>query len=171
MVMISSLSYHFLISQNACFLFLNKTNKRKTNKHILARITHKQMYLFVQYWRILDLYTKILNVIPYTLWDKIFNLTLKFELDLTIFVQILEVSPQFQHNTVHIASLYHYPTWCVGRTAIVGKTFDRRQNVCSVSFIAEVPDNLALITKRYKGQVCLRHSWAYVQPTDQVTSE
>ena len=43
----------------------------------------------------MDLDTKILNVIPYTSSDKIFNLILKFELDLTIFVQILEVSPQF----------------------------------------------------------------------------
>ena len=36
--------------------------------------------------------------------DKISNITLKCELDLTIFVQILEVSPQFQHNTVHIVN-------------------------------------------------------------------
>ena len=40
----------------------------------------------------MDLETKILNVIPYTSLDKIFNLTLKFESDHTIFVQILEVS-------------------------------------------------------------------------------
>ena len=102
-VAISNL-FLFKFLQNACFLFLNKTNKRKTNKHILAHITHRQMHLFVQYWRILDFYTKIWNVIPYTWWDKIFNLTLKFELDLTIFVQILKVSPQFQHNTVHIVT-------------------------------------------------------------------
>ena len=61
------------------------------------------MHIFVQYLRILDLDTKILNVIPDTS-DKIFNLTIKFELDLTIFVQISEVSPQVQHNTVHIVT-------------------------------------------------------------------
>ena len=33
----------------------------------------------------MNLDTKILNIVPYTLSD---NLTLKFELDLTIFVQI-----------------------------------------------------------------------------------
>ena len=45
----------------------------------------------------MDYETKILNVIPYTSWpsDKITNITLKYELDLTIFVQILEVVPQF----------------------------------------------------------------------------
>ena len=43
------------------------------------------MHLFVQYWRIVDVYTKIIKVIPYTS-DKIFNLTLKFDLDLTIVV-------------------------------------------------------------------------------------
>ena len=48
----------------------------------------------------MDLDTQILYVIPYTSSDKIFNLTLIFELDLTISVQILEVYPQFQHNTV-----------------------------------------------------------------------
>ena len=37
--------------------------------------------------------TKVLNVIPYTSLDKIFNITLKCELDLIIFFQILEVSP------------------------------------------------------------------------------
>ena len=52
----------------------------------------------------MDLDTKILNVITYTSSDKISNLTLIFELDLTIFVQILEVFPQFQHNTVHIVT-------------------------------------------------------------------
>ena len=52
----------------------------------------------------MDLDTKILNVIPYTSLDKIFNLTLIFELDLTIFVQIFEVYSQFQHNTVHIVT-------------------------------------------------------------------
>ena len=36
----------------------------------------------------MNLDTKILNVVPYTSSDKMFNLTLKFELDLTIFVQI-----------------------------------------------------------------------------------
>ena len=34
----------------------------------------------------MDLETKLLNVILYTLSDRIFNLTLKFESDLTIFV-------------------------------------------------------------------------------------
>ena len=52
----------------------------------------------------MDLDTTILNVMHYTLSGKIFNVTLKCELDLTIFVQILEVSPQFQHNTVHIVT-------------------------------------------------------------------
>ena len=36
----------------------------------------------------MDLYTKILNVMHYTSSDMIFNVTLKCELDLTIFVQI-----------------------------------------------------------------------------------
>ena len=48
------------------------------------------MHPFVQYWRIMDLDTKIKNVRQIRL-----NLTLTFELDLTIFVQILKVSPQF----------------------------------------------------------------------------
>ena len=52
----------------------------------------------------MDLDTKNLNVMHYTSSGKIFNVTLKCELDLTIFVQILEVSPQFQHNTVHIVT-------------------------------------------------------------------
>ena len=59
------------------------------------------MHPFVQYLRIMDLDAKTLNVITYTSSDKISNLTLIFEFDLTILVQILEVSPQFQHNTVH----------------------------------------------------------------------
>ena len=54
----------------------------------MEHITHKNA-LFVRFWRVMDLDTKILNVIPYsvsyTSSDKIFNLTLKFELDLTIF--------------------------------------------------------------------------------------
>ena len=52
----------------------------------------------------MDFDTKILNVMHYTLSDTIFDLTLKCELDLTIFVQIFEISPQFQHNTVHIVA-------------------------------------------------------------------
>ena len=44
------------------------------------------------------------NTIPYTSSDKIFKITLKFELDLTIIVQILEVPRQFQHDTFHIVT-------------------------------------------------------------------
>ena len=51
------------------------------------------MHFFVQYWRIVDLDGKLLNIIPYTSSDKIVKITQKFELDLTIFVQILEVPP------------------------------------------------------------------------------
>ena len=40
----------------------------------------------------MDLDTKISNVMHYTSTDKIFDLTLKFELDLIVFVQILELS-------------------------------------------------------------------------------
>ena len=36
--------------------------------------------------------------------DKIFNITLKCELDLIIFVQILQVSPQFLPHNVHIVT-------------------------------------------------------------------
>ena len=50
----------------------------------------------------MDLETKILNVIHCCSSDKIFNITLKWDLDLTILVQRLEISPQFQHNNVHI---------------------------------------------------------------------
>ena len=46
--------------------------------------------MLVQYWRIIDLDGKFLNAIPYTSSDKIFKITLKIDLDLTIFVQILE---------------------------------------------------------------------------------
>ena len=60
----------------------------------------QQMHLSVQYWRMMDLETKILNVIPYTSSDKIVNLTLRFESDLTIFVQILEVSPHINFSTI-----------------------------------------------------------------------
>ena len=52
----------------------------------------------------MDLDTNILNVMHYNSSDKIFNLILKFELDLTIFVQVLEVSPQFQHTTAHMVT-------------------------------------------------------------------
>ena len=57
------------------------------------------MHLSLQYRRIIDLGTKSLNVIPNISSDTIFNITLNSELDLTIFVQILEDSPQFQHKT------------------------------------------------------------------------
>ena len=52
----------------------------------------------------MDIEKKILKVIPYISSHKIFGATLKCELELTIFVQILEVSPQLQHNTVHIGT-------------------------------------------------------------------
>ena len=96
----------FSISENACFLFLTThTKEKQTNKQThTGTYNTQQMHIFVQYWRIIDIDTKILKVIPCTSSDKIFNLTLKFKLDLTIFVQILEVSPQFQRNTVHIVT-------------------------------------------------------------------
>ena len=49
----------------------------------------------------MDLVTKILNVILCCSSDKIFNITLTWNLYLTILVQTLEVSSQFQHNDVH----------------------------------------------------------------------
>ena len=54
----------------------------------------------------MDYEAKILNVIPYisSTSDKIFNITLKCELDMTIFDQMLEVSPQFRHNTAHVVT-------------------------------------------------------------------
>ena len=36
------------------------------------------MHFFVQYWRIVDLDEKLLNIIPYTSSDKIFKITLKW---------------------------------------------------------------------------------------------
>ena len=64
------------------------------------------MPLSVQNRWIMDYETKILNVIPYLLstLNEIFNITLKCDLDLTIFVRILEVSPQFMHTTVHVVT-------------------------------------------------------------------
>ena len=48
---------------------------------------------------------KLLNVIHYisSTSDKISN-SLKCELDPTIFVQMLEVSPQARHNTLHVVT-------------------------------------------------------------------
>ena len=47
------------------FYFLTTKTKGKKQAHT-GKYNTQQMHLFVQYWRILDLYTKILNVIPYT---------------------------------------------------------------------------------------------------------
>ena len=96
--------FFFNFCKTHVFLFLNKTHKRKqTNTHILAYFTHNKC-IFVQYWRIIDLNGKPLNTIPYTSSDKIFKITLKFDLDLTMFVQVFEVSTQFYYNTVHIVT-------------------------------------------------------------------
>ena len=57
----------------------------------------QQMHLFAQNWRIMDVEKKNFKIIPYTSSDKMFNIALKFEFVLTIFVIILGVSPQYQH--------------------------------------------------------------------------
>ena len=38
--------------------------------------------------------------------DTMFNIILKCELDLTIFVQILEITPQYLHHTVHFVTTH-----------------------------------------------------------------
>ena len=52
----------------------------------------------------MDYETSILCFQIFNPIGKTFNIILKCELDLIIFVQILEVSPQFRHNTVHIVT-------------------------------------------------------------------
>ena len=86
LVNFTNVQYNFFLNfcKTHVFYFLNKTHKRKTNKHILAPITHTKCIILYNIGWIMDLDTKILNGIPYTSSDQIFNLTLKFELDLTI---------------------------------------------------------------------------------------
>ena len=83
--------------------FRNYTHTQQTHT---GTYETQQLHLYVQNWRIIDYVAKILNVIPYisSTSDKISNITLKCELDLTISVQIFEVSPQFQHKSVHIVT-------------------------------------------------------------------
>ena len=42
--------------------------------------------------------------LPFIQSDKLPYITLKYELDLIIYAQILEVIPQSRHNTVHIVT-------------------------------------------------------------------
>ena len=58
----------------------------------------------------MDHETNVLNVIPYfsSTSDKIGDIYLKRVIDLTIFVQILEFSPLFRHDTVHIVTALKY---------------------------------------------------------------
>ena len=94
----------FKFLQNACFFyFLTIHTQKQTHT---GTYNTQQTHLSVKNWTIVDKGTKILNSIPYisSTSDKISKITLKCELDLTIFVQILEVSSQFRNNTVHIVT-------------------------------------------------------------------
>ena len=61
------------------------------------------MHLSVQNWKVVDYETTILNATPYisSTSDKIFDITLECDLDLTMFGLIFEVFPQYRHMTVH----------------------------------------------------------------------
>ena len=95
--------FPFLFLQNASFLlFLNNTNKKQTHT---STYNTQQMPNPVQSWRIVKDYglkDKTFNY--YILYSSTsgtsFNITLICVFDLTDFVQILEISPQFLHDTV-----------------------------------------------------------------------
>ena len=99
-LMIRNIFYEFL--QNACYFYFLTTHTKETNKQThTGTYNTQQMHLFVHYWMIMNLDTNILNALPSTSSDTVFKLTLKWELDVTICVQILEVFSHFQHNSVH----------------------------------------------------------------------
>ena len=88
------------------FLFLTNTHTHTHTQTPMGTYNKHQMHLSVLNWRIMDYETKISNGIPYipSASDNITNISLRCELDLTMFVRVLEVSPQFRHNTVHIVT-------------------------------------------------------------------
>ena len=53
----------------------------------------------------------------------IFDIVLKFELNLTIFVQILNIDPTFLHNTLHIVSALNVHIYFCNKSQLIFLSF------------------------------------------------
>ena len=87
------IQFFFIDLQLYRTIYKNEFVELVLRKYCTCNTHTKCIFLSVQYSRIMDYKTTILNAMPYTssTADKIFNITLQCELDVTIFVQILEV--------------------------------------------------------------------------------